>query len=207
MSVNEVRTKRVADIDAFVVRGSGYPATNRTFCIGNEDHTIGNALRHVLIQNSNVTFAGYSVPHPSEPIVQIRIQTNNNSSNNSQQQQQYNNPSRQQQQQQQSSTTNNNTNNRTVTAIDALRQSCLTLHDQCDLVMDQLEELLPDVREDRIKMENFHIQNEDYNNEDYYDDANVEDEEDHLQQQQQHVVADDDDDDDNNEAATENMED
>jgi DNA-directed RNA polymerases I and III subunit RPAC2 len=157
MSVNEVRSKRVADSETFVVRGSGYPATNRTFCIGNEDHTIGNALRHVLIQNSNVTFAGYSVPHPSEPIVQIRIQTKTNTSHN---------------RQQQSSVSSTNNSNRIVTAIEALRQGCSTLHDQCDIVMDQLEELLPDVREDRIKMENFIIQNEEYYNEaEYYDEA------------------------------------
>jgi len=28
-----------------------------------------------MIQNSKVEFVGYSVPHPSEPIVQIRVQT------------------------------------------------------------------------------------------------------------------------------------
>ena len=38
-------------------------------------HTLGNALRHVLLQNSNIGFAGYSVPHPSEPVVHVRVQT------------------------------------------------------------------------------------------------------------------------------------
>lgn len=33
-------------------------------------------LEQILINNSKVEFAGYSVPHPSEPIVQIRVQTN-----------------------------------------------------------------------------------------------------------------------------------
>jgi DNA-directed RNA polymerases I and III subunit RPAC2 len=196
MSVNEVRTKRVADVDTFVVRGSGYPATNRTFCIGNEDHTIGNALRHVLIQNSNVTFAGYSVPHPSEPIVQIRIQTKNNNQQQSQQQpQKYNDQSVRQLQQ----PISNNTNNKTVTAIDALRESCLTLQNQCDIVMYQLEELLPDVREDRIKMEKFHIQSENDYDDDYYDEANADGEE---HQQQQNKV---DDDDENNVGITDDM--
>ena len=32
-------------------------------------------LLQILIQNSKVEFAGYSVPHPSEPIVHIRVQT------------------------------------------------------------------------------------------------------------------------------------
>lgn len=72
MSVNEVKTKQA--VEAFAVKGTGPPSA-RTFCIGNEDHTLGNSLRHVLIQNSNVTFAGYSVPHPAEPVVQLRVQT------------------------------------------------------------------------------------------------------------------------------------
>lgn len=71
MSVNEVKMKKAVP---FTIRGTG-PASSRTFAIGNEDHTIGNALRHVLIQNSKVEFAGYSVPHPAEPVVHIRVQT------------------------------------------------------------------------------------------------------------------------------------
>jgi len=74
MSVNEVKLKSVDEDKLFVVKGTG-PASNRTFAIGNEDHTLGNALRHIMIQNSKVEFVGYSVPHPSEPIVQIRVQT------------------------------------------------------------------------------------------------------------------------------------
>lgn len=60
---------------AFEVRGTG-SETSRTFAIGDEDHTLGNALRHVLIKNGKVGFSGYSVPHPSEPVVQIRVQAN-----------------------------------------------------------------------------------------------------------------------------------
>lgn len=30
----------------------------RSFAIGNEDHTLGNALRRVLMQNADVEFAG-----------------------------------------------------------------------------------------------------------------------------------------------------
>jgi DNA-directed RNA polymerase I and III subunit RPAC2 len=71
MSVNEVKLKRA---EPLVIRGAG-PPTSRTFAIGNEDHTLGNALRHVLIKDPRVEFAGYSVPHPSEAVVQIRVQT------------------------------------------------------------------------------------------------------------------------------------
>lgn len=72
MSVNEVKIHTAPfELD---VKGTGHPGS-RTFAIGNEDHTLGNSLRHVLMQNSRVEFAGYSVPHPSEPVVHIRLQT------------------------------------------------------------------------------------------------------------------------------------
>mmetsp|Transcript_44216 Transcript_44216/g.67764 ORF Transcript_44216/g.67764 Transcript_44216/m.67764 type:complete len:147 (+) Transcript_44216:55-495(+) len=115
MSVNEVKLQKAA-VD-FQVRGTG-PASSRTFAIGNEDHTLGNALRHVLIQNAKVSFSGYSVPHPADPVVHIRVQTNE-----------------------------------PTTALDALQESCETLHKQCDIVLEKLEEKLPYVREDKKELE------------------------------------------------------
>lgn len=47
----------------------------RTFILRDEDHTLGNALRHVIMMNEHTDFCGYSVPHPSEPLVNIRVQT------------------------------------------------------------------------------------------------------------------------------------
>ena len=126
MSVNEVKLKQA--VEAFVVRGTG-PPNARTFCLGDEDHTLGNALRHVLMQNETVGFAGYSVPHPSEPIVQIRIQTV---------------PPRAGQ-----------PVSEAPTALETLKVACQTLSDQCDIVMEQLEEILPEVQEDRLEMERF----------------------------------------------------
>jgi DNA-directed RNA polymerase I and III subunit RPAC2 len=115
MSVNEVKLKK-AD-QAFQVRGTG-PETSRTFAIGDEDHTLGNAMRHILIQNAKVGFAGYSVPHPSEPVVHIRVQAQPG-----------------------------------TTAVQALEEACETLREQCDLVLQKLEEKLPEVRQDRINLE------------------------------------------------------
>jgi DNA-directed RNA polymerases I and III subunit RPAC2 len=123
MSVNEVKLKKAPV--AFAVKGTG-PATARTFCIGDEDHTLGNVVRHVLIQNHQVEFAGYSVPHPADPVVQIRVQTLTPQ----------------------------------VTAAAALKQACQTVFEQCDFVLAKLETLLPDVREDRIRMENFLMEQE-----------------------------------------------
>jgi len=40
-----------------------------------EDHTIGNLIRMHLLKNKEVKFAGYKVPHPLEPKVEIKVQT------------------------------------------------------------------------------------------------------------------------------------
>ena len=49
--------------------------TCRTFILKGESHTLGNALKNVLLQNPNVTFCGYSIPHPAED--QVRDKTVN----------------------------------------------------------------------------------------------------------------------------------
>jgi DNA-directed RNA polymerases I and III subunit RPAC2 len=118
MSVNEV--KYVKAPFQFQVLGTGPPGS-RTFAIGDEDHTLGNTLRHVLMQNSKVDFAGYAVPHPSEPVVNIRVQTAKGA-----------NP---------------------ISAIEALKEGCATLHEQCAFVLEQLEEVMPEAKEDRIVLE------------------------------------------------------
>jgi DNA-directed RNA polymerase I and III subunit RPAC2 len=137
MSVNEVKLQKAPE--AFVVRGTG-PASSRTFCLGDEDHTLGNAVRHVLMKNSSVGFAGYSVPHPAEPVVQIRVQT-----------------------------VAPRPGQDAPTAADTLKEACQTLHTQCDIVLAKLEEVLPEVRDDRIRMEKLLLE-EDYIDEDGNDD-------------------------------------
>lgn len=49
--------------------------TCRTFIFRGETHTLGNALRSVILQNPNVIFCGYSMPHPAEDQMFLRIQT------------------------------------------------------------------------------------------------------------------------------------
>ncbi|CAG8598982.1 518_t:CDS:2 [Paraglomus occultum] len=49
-----------------------------TFVIKNEDHTLGNALRFIIMKNPEVTYCGYSIPHPSETKLHLRIQTTSN---------------------------------------------------------------------------------------------------------------------------------
>jgi len=143
MSVNEVKIKKHGEgPDAFVVKGTG-PPSSRTFSIGDEDHTLGNALRHVLIQNSStVEFAGYSVPHPSERVVQIRVQTKP--------------PSKVEE---------------APMAIETLKTACQTLNDQCDIFLEKWEALLPEAKEDRLRIEKALL-------EDGYEDNDDEEEED-----------------------------
>lgn len=127
MSVNEVKIKKAAS--AFEMRGTG-PVTSRTFVLGDEDHTLGNALRHVLMNDGRVNFAGYCVPHPSEPVVHIRVQTNTSSSSSTE-------------------------SASPLTAIEALKEACSTLSKQCDMVLEKLMEAAPEVREDMERMERF----------------------------------------------------
>eukprot|EP00957_Ditylum_brightwellii_P014337 1079053-Ditylum_brightwellii.AAC.1 len=106
MSVNEVKIKQA--VVEFEVRGTGHPGS-RTFAIGDEDHTIGNSLR-------------YSVPHPSEPVVHIRVQTAK--------------PKRPRDGDSKSMDEDDGEDTR-MTAIEALKDACQTLSDQCDFVLDQ----------------------------------------------------------------------
>uniref|UniRef100_A0AC35U923 DNA-directed RNA polymerase I subunit D n=1 Tax=Rhabditophanes sp. KR3021 TaxID=114890 RepID=A0AC35U923_9BILA len=46
-----------------------------TLVLHNEDHTIGNSLKHILCLMPEVEFCGYNVPHPLEDKILVRIQT------------------------------------------------------------------------------------------------------------------------------------
>ncbi|ORX52918.1 putative DNA-directed RNA polymerase subunit [Piromyces finnis] len=46
-----------------------------TFSISEEDHTLANALRYMIMKNPKVEYCGYSIPHPTEAKVNIRVQT------------------------------------------------------------------------------------------------------------------------------------
>lgn len=56
-------------------QASSEDGTCASFQIAEEDHTLGNALRYVIMKNKDVEFCGYSIPHPSENLLNLRIQT------------------------------------------------------------------------------------------------------------------------------------
>jgi len=49
-----------------------------TYIIIDEDHTLANSLRWVLMQQPEVEFCGYSIPHPSENKINFRVQAKKN---------------------------------------------------------------------------------------------------------------------------------
>ncbi|KAF4783589.1 hypothetical protein HER10_EVM0011583 [Colletotrichum scovillei] len=53
----------------------GSTDTAASFEFIDEGHTLGNALRYVIMKNPDVEFCAYAIPHPSEPKMNIRIQT------------------------------------------------------------------------------------------------------------------------------------
>jgi len=53
----------------------GATDTAASFQFPDEGHTLGNALRYVIMKNPLVEFCGYTIPHPSEAKMNVRIQT------------------------------------------------------------------------------------------------------------------------------------
>ena len=50
-------------------------SSNVTLLFPCENHTLGNILRDRLLKDPEVIFAGYKVPHPLTPSVEVRVQT------------------------------------------------------------------------------------------------------------------------------------
>ena len=77
MSVNDYRTPPATEL--FQVK-AGNDEYSATFVFGNEDHTLGNSLRYILAKQPQTDFVGYSVPHPYDPFMNIRLQTKESTS-------------------------------------------------------------------------------------------------------------------------------
>ncbi|ONH68609.1 DNA-directed RNA polymerases I and III subunit RPAC2 [Cyberlindnera fabianii] len=61
-----------------ILPGATEDGAAASFQVTEEDHTLGNALRYIIMKNPEVEFCGYSIPHPSEAKLNIRIQTYGN---------------------------------------------------------------------------------------------------------------------------------
>ncbi|KAI1761455.1 RBP11-like subunits of RNA polymerase [Hypoxylon sp. FL1150] len=53
----------------------GSSETAASFEFLKEGHTLGNALRYIIMKNPDVEFCAYAIPHPSEEKMNVRIQT------------------------------------------------------------------------------------------------------------------------------------
>ncbi|KAK2732079.1 DNA-directed RNA polymerase i and iii 14 kda polypeptide [Colletotrichum kahawae] len=53
----------------------GSTDTAASFEFIDEGHTLGNALRYIIMKNPDVEFCAYAIPHPSEAKMNLRIQT------------------------------------------------------------------------------------------------------------------------------------
>ena len=46
--------------------------SSKTFVFVDEDHTLGNSLRYVIMRDPSTAFCGYTIPHPSENKMHLR---------------------------------------------------------------------------------------------------------------------------------------
>lgn len=53
----------------------GSTSTAASYEFLKEGHTLGNALRYIIMKNPDVEFCAYAIPHPSEDKMNLRIQT------------------------------------------------------------------------------------------------------------------------------------
>lgn len=58
-----------------VLPGMASDGSAASFKIKDEDHTLGNTLRYMIMKNPDVEFCGYSIPHPNDNFMNLRIQT------------------------------------------------------------------------------------------------------------------------------------
>ena len=72
VSEDEILAEAPKDTGLRISREEG-DDSNATYIFTGEDHTLGNLLRSTLIKNEKVEFCAYSVPHPSEPYMNVRI--------------------------------------------------------------------------------------------------------------------------------------
>jgi DNA-directed RNA polymerases I and III subunit RPAC2 len=75
MSSNDYIKLQICPVDDDTHSKSTVGTGNLSFIIRDEDHTLGNALRYVIMKNPSVDFCGYTIPHPSEAKINFRIQS------------------------------------------------------------------------------------------------------------------------------------
>ncbi|CAF1627465.1 unnamed protein product [Rotaria magnacalcarata] len=110
MQSNDYIKLQVCPVDDGTNTKTTVGASNLSFIIRDEDHTLGNSLRYVIMKNPAVDFCGYTIPHPSESKINFRIQ---------------------------SKTSEDST---AVPALDIFRQGLMDLKQICSIVLEKYED-------------------------------------------------------------------
>ncbi|EGR29821.1 hypothetical protein IMG5_148050 [Ichthyophthirius multifiliis] len=79
--MQEEKTQKPLQEEKLVIDQNEKDKTSATYIFYDEDHTLGNALRYVLVKRKDVEFCGYTIPHPSENRLNLRLQTSSKNSN------------------------------------------------------------------------------------------------------------------------------
>lgn len=75
VSVGNTEEIAVEDDKMTILPGMASDGSAASFKIKDEDHTLGNTLRYMIMKNPDVEFCGYSIPHPNDNHMHLRIQT------------------------------------------------------------------------------------------------------------------------------------
>ncbi len=110
MQSNDYIKLQVCPVDDETSSKSTVGAPNLSFIIRDEDHTLGNALRYIIMKNPAVDFCGYTIPHPSESKINFRIQSKINEDGTA------------------------------IPAIDIFRQGLVDLKQMCSIVLEKYQE-------------------------------------------------------------------
>ncbi|KAL4476299.1 hypothetical protein ABPG74_010032 [Tetrahymena malaccensis] len=77
----EDKPKKQSAEEKLVIDQNEKDRTCATYTFYDEDHTLGNTVRYMLVKRKDVEFCGYTIPHPSENKMNLRLQTIKKNSN------------------------------------------------------------------------------------------------------------------------------
>lgn len=77
---NAAERKMSVDVRRHIRASDHRPTWVGVFTVLDDDHTVGQVLRHALSADPTVIGAGYSIPHPLENVMRLHVQTDDSCS-------------------------------------------------------------------------------------------------------------------------------
>ena len=71
--IQEEKINKPSQEEKLVIDQNEKDRTSATYIFYDEDHTLGNAIRYMLVKRKDVEFCGYTIPHPSENKMNLRL--------------------------------------------------------------------------------------------------------------------------------------